>query len=188
MDHPAALKRATLRRYGSPLGRGFPGGFLRLAVLRRPEPALFCVIERLCVTPLECPLAVPLLSATGSLFYGALRCATSSTELFTVRPLGPHVRSGDSNLLALDSAAGPLSYCLAGGAFGHPRPGAVVILKGGCRIELESHHASFLAGLLLGMTGCGSSLLTSFSPFLSPCSAALICPICACICRTSRKE
>jgi hypothetical protein len=32
-----------------PCGRGFPGGFLRLAVLRRPEPALFCVIERLCV-------------------------------------------------------------------------------------------------------------------------------------------
>ena len=38
-------------RYGdmATFERGFPGGFLRLAVLRRPEPALFCVIERLCV-------------------------------------------------------------------------------------------------------------------------------------------
>src|ERR1035438_1405901 len=38
------------------------GGTFRRAVLRRPAPALFSVIEGLCVTPLAVPLAVhPLL-------------------------------------------------------------------------------------------------------------------------------
>src|SRR5450756_381579 len=47
--------------------KGLPGRvFFRLAVLRRPEPALFCVIERLCVTPLAVPLAVPLLPGFGT--------------------------------------------------------------------------------------------------------------------------
>jgi hypothetical protein len=39
-----------------------------------------------------------------------------------------------------------------------------------------------------GYEGYRSSLLTSFFPFSIPRSAALICPICVYIHRTSRKE
>src|ERR1039458_3468179 len=49
------------------VGRGFPeGGFFCLTVLRRPEPALFCVTERLCVTPLGGPRC-----SAGDRFVGA---------------------------------------------------------------------------------------------------------------------
>jgi hypothetical protein len=58
---PCCSKQRYVTAVWLPLGgasRG--GGFLRLAVLRRLEPALFCVIERLCVTALEGLPAVPL--------------------------------------------------------------------------------------------------------------------------------
>src|ERR1019366_8436231 len=58
---PAAMSRATLRRHGSLRDRSSQGVTFRRAVLRRPEPALLSVIERLCVTP----LAVPLLQGFG---------------------------------------------------------------------------------------------------------------------------
>ena len=63
---PAALNRATLRRHGSLWDRSSQGGTFRRAVLRRPEPALLSVIERLCVTPLAVPLAVPPLLGFGA--------------------------------------------------------------------------------------------------------------------------
>src|ERR1035438_2673514 len=57
---PAALNRATLRRYGS-LWYGSSLGTFRRAVLRQPALALLSVIDGLCVTPLAVPPAVPLL-------------------------------------------------------------------------------------------------------------------------------
>src|ERR1035438_9077109 len=62
---PAAMSRATLRRYGS-LWDGSSLGTFRRAILRRLAPALLSVIERLCVTPLAVPLAVPLLLGFGT--------------------------------------------------------------------------------------------------------------------------
>src|ERR1019366_1897175 len=64
--HPAALNRATLRRYGSLWDEFSLGGTFPRAVLRRPAPALLYVIDGLCVTPLAVPLAVPLLQGFGT--------------------------------------------------------------------------------------------------------------------------
>ena len=63
---PAALNRATLRRYGSLWDGSSLRGIFRRAVLRRPAPALLSVIEGICVTPLAVPLAVPLLLGFGT--------------------------------------------------------------------------------------------------------------------------
>jgi hypothetical protein len=62
---PAALNRATLRRYGS-LWDGSSLGTFRRAVLRQPALALLSVIDGLCVTPLAVPPAVPLLQGFGT--------------------------------------------------------------------------------------------------------------------------
>ena len=62
---PAALNRATLRRYGS-LWDGSSLGTFRRAVLRQPALALLSVVDGLCVTPLAVPLAVPLLLGFGT--------------------------------------------------------------------------------------------------------------------------
>src|ERR1039457_1816829 len=56
---PAALNRATLRRHGSLWDGSSVGGTFRWAILRWPAPAVLSAIERLCVTPLAVPLAVP---------------------------------------------------------------------------------------------------------------------------------
>ena len=63
---PAALSRATLRRYGSRWDGSSMGGTFRRAILRRPAPAVLSVIEGLCVTPLAVPAAVPLLLGFGT--------------------------------------------------------------------------------------------------------------------------
>jgi hypothetical protein len=61
--------------------------------------------------------------------------------------------------LTPDSAAGPYLIDLAGRAFGHPRPGAVVIfIEGWWSIEPRALHSSFLADSLVGLKGY--SLLT----------------------------
>ena len=63
---PAAMSRATLRRYGSRWDGSSLRGTFRRAVLRRLAPALLSVIDGLCVTPLAVPLAVPLLLGFGT--------------------------------------------------------------------------------------------------------------------------
>jgi hypothetical protein len=63
---PAAMSRATLRRYGSRWDGSSLRGTFRRAILRRLAPALLSVIERLCVTPFAVPPAVPLLLGFGT--------------------------------------------------------------------------------------------------------------------------